>query len=242
MDNPWVVWLTLGLAGIAALGVIVGAGLGVYSWAADHWGRFHLRWLDPLIPDGDIDPDDEKKSRLIALLPGSFVLRFSLRPNISINHVTHFTFSAFNNQRYPRRLGMASIGSRVSPMEITATRLRRRQGTEFGAWEDIPPPVAGDLSTQLVYKVPFTRGRRQVFEVEYQVQESMGKWNGILGVQLTYEANGNNEGANINSKAFVRNPTAPRRPLTFWCRPLMNAKQIPQPSPDTVDSRPPTGE
>jgi hypothetical protein len=228
-DNPWVVWPTLALAAIAASGVIVEVIPTTWQWAKGHWGKFGLRWLDP---DGVIEPKEEQQARLLHLLPGHTVVRFSLRPNISLSSVTRLSFSAFDNQWYPLRLWMGSTGKRVSSEKITAMRLRRHKGgPNWEDWLDIPGPVAEGKSVGVDHWFRFTHGSRQVFEVEYQVQESMAGWDGTLGVEVTYEASGNNDHAYVNSKACVRG-SGRRTPITFGNRRVNTSKVVKQSSPD----------
>lgn len=205
---------------------------GLWIWAKSHWGKFGLRFLDP---EGAIDPKEERQSRVLRLLPGKVVVRFALRPQIAISMVTRFNFSFFDNDWYPRRLWMSSTGKRILTSRIVATRIRYHQGGKnWRNWQAIPRPEPEEKGAGWDTSIGFTTGSRQVFEVEFEVGASMLGWDGILGVEVTYEASGNNDHAYVNSKVFVAGMNC--TPLTFKLRRINTCKLSTQSIPGTAGS------
>ncbi len=119
------------------------------------------------------------------------------------------------------RLIPGSTGSAVPPQDFRASNVRRHiDGDDWDPWETaVPTEIGSALDTGILS----VRGSRQVLEIEYEVADRT--WDGVLGIEVTYESEGNYEHAYVNSKVFI-SPPRTRRPLTFWFRAVQRAKVL----------------
>lgn len=221
--------ITIILVGVGGAITILGS-----SWAycRKKWGRFALRWLDPC---ADFGRDPDRPTRVLRLSPAECVARFSLRPDVAISHVTAISFSALENTWYPLRLWMGARGDFVKPTKIVATRIRKHiAGNAWEAWHDIPRPKVGEWCARWDGPILFQRGSREVFEVVYQINESLAGWDGFIGVEVLYVASGNRHQAYVDSKGFVSSLNK-CTPLTFKLR-RINTIRTSQSTPGTVVS------
>ena len=95
-DNPWIVWLTLIFAGIAASRV-VGAWVG---WLYANFARFRIRFLPP---DEDVKAEVKGKAIVVALPTRESHIYFSLTPRIGIV-LESLNIAFFYNKSWPLRL------------------------------------------------------------------------------------------------------------------------------------------
>lgn len=203
--------LTVAISLIAAVLIAV-------QWLFRVYGRFELRFLDP---DAETDPEKEKRSSVLRLLPGTSVTRISLRPRTHIWGIKRLSFTTFDNRNYPMRFLPGFTGSRrAKTFEILAKSLRWQVSDGgWGPWIDLKTTPRGSYWDAIQ---EFVEGSRQVMEVEYYVSPSVKNWDGVLGIVVQYEDGGNNRRRNLNSKFFTGSQD--RTPLSFKFRRVFSSK------------------
>jgi len=208
------------LTSIAILGAVLIGCTRIVGALRGRWGKFELRFLDH---HSDIDPEHERRSTALRLLPGESSVLISLRPRTHITNITRFTFTAFSNRNYPMRLKPGSVGKeRVPTTAIVATHFRLL--LDDGSWDSWRDISVHERRSDIDVSTVWVRGARRVLEVLYKVDQSKSGWDGILGCTLHYETGSGNEREHVDSKAFVG--TSGHTPLTFKLRRVHSSKPI----------------
>lgn len=207
------------------IGVVAGTLWAAFSLARTWWGRFELRFLNP---NEEIDPQHEKRSCALRLLPHESYIPLSIRPRTRISSINRITFSAFDNRNYPMRLLSMKPGQkRLSTSSLKATKYRWQE--EDGGWGEwrktqIFPHRTSDNVARI-----FVKGSRQVIEVCYVIDASLAGFDGILGFEIQYEDGGGFDHAYVNSKFYVDDTG--RKPLTFKLRRVHSGRPCPKVTP-----------
>lgn len=210
---------------LTIIGVGIGTAWAIFRLVLAKWGRFELRFLDP---EKQRNPETEKQSVVLRLLPGVSSVIISLRPRLGISMVKRLSFSFFSNRNYPMRAFPGVVSKdRISPTIMKATKLRRENDDgSWGDWHTLKVHSRGsgdDLS------FPFVQGSRQVFEVVFDIEDSRIGWDGVFGVEIQY-SNGGNANAYVNSKCYVGNSS--HVPFTFRFRRVHSTKRMEEVSQD----------
>ena len=220
---------------LASIAIVLGALYTFFRAAAflrRHFGKFELKFLDPL---GPIDPPREKRATVLRLLPGESVVRVSLRPRVAIKNVRGFAFTALTNRNCPMRWWPGAVGRNKLPSKaIVPTKIRRRLPDEtWEEWHDVGKRET-EGNVDVSWEIP--RGSRQVFEIVYKVDQPLTGWDGIFGCVVRYDSGSGFERSPVNPKMFIGE--SGYKPLTFKLRRVNSSTPFKRSTPDTPTSPP----
>jgi hypothetical protein len=197
-------------------------------WLQGKYRKFEVRFLNPCKP---VMRQGEKRATCISLPVGASTIRLRLKPTISLNQGTGFAFSAYDNPMLIQRI-LGMVGRDTPSDSIVAKRVRFRKPD--GSWSDDLEAFATQRGSHIDAEIPLRKGSRLSLEIDYEVSSRCAGWDGVLGIEVLYESNGNNEQAFVNSKAFVQKSNVIWKPLTFLLRRVAYAN--PNPNSETQGS------
>lgn len=178
------------LASVAIIATVTAAGI---RWGHGRLfrGFFNVRILDI---NETIRPEGMKEGTAARVESGRSTLRLSIRPRRGIR-LTVISLAVFDRGWRPLSLGERRSNDVIRIVNISLPMV------------DFQPSQATGIATHLDLSESIVDNARLLVDIEVDV--SIKEWEGVLGLDLVYDRDGNPSRSHVHEKFFVK-------PVTAW--------------------------
>ena len=171
----------------------------VVLFAAGFWYKFRTFELRYLNPNETFKQENIREYTAIQVGVGEYIVRMHIRPRKGMI-LTGFAVTFFDTGWLPWK-----VGDRRSNKDVFANALRYLN--KYEEYEDIPLSKVKGYSYADLPNIHAASKSRIIFEIDIVTTDALKLWQGILGISILYNSDGNPNRKNVNTKCIISEPT-----------------------------------